>query len=147
MLARMVSLALIALLAGCDRERPVRQYELRGQILAIDAARKEVLIKHENIKGFMPAMTMPFTVKDDQLLSGREPGDLVTATLVVGDTTAHLSAMTRTGHAPLDTPPPVSGSPRVLMPGEQVADALLVDQQDAPRPFSSFKGHRVAITF
>jgi protein SCO1/2 len=33
------------------------------------------------------------------------------------------------------------------MPGEQVADALLVDQQARPRPFSSFRGHRVAITF
>jgi protein SCO1 len=147
MIARMVSLALSALLVACNRQPPTRQYEMSGQILAIDTARKEVLIKHENIKGFMPAMTMPFTVKDDKLLSGREPGDLVTATLVVGETSAHLSALTRTGHAPLDTPPPVSDAPRVLMPGEQVADALLIDQQARPRPFSSFKGHRVAITF
>lgn len=143
----MVSLGLSALLVACNREPPARQYEMTGQILAIDTARKEVLIKHESIKGFMPAMTMPFTVRDDTLLSGREPGDLVTATLVVGETSAHLSSLTRTGHAPLETPPPVSDAPRVLMPAEQVADALLVDQQDKPRPFSSFKGHRVAITF
>ena len=143
----MVSLGLSALLVACNREPPARQYEMTGQILAVDTARKEVLIKHESIKGFMPAMTMPFTVRDDTLLSGREPGDLVTATLVVGETSAHLSSLTRTGHAPLETPPPVSDAPRVLMPGEQVADALLVDQRDKPRPFSSFKGHRVAITF
>jgi protein SCO1/2 len=147
MIARMVSLGLSALLVACNREPPARQYEMTGQILAVDTARKEVLIKHESIKGFMPAMTMPFTVRDDTLLSGREPGDLVTATLVVGETSAHLSSLTRTGHAPLETPPPVSDAPRVLMPGEQVADALLVDQRDKPRPFSSFKGHRVAITF
>jgi len=147
MIARMVSLGLSALLVACNREPPARQYEMTGQILAIDTARKEVLIKHESIKGFMPAMTMPFTVKEDRLLSGREPGDLVTATLVVGETSAHLSSLTRTGHAPLETPPPVSDAPRVLMPGEQAADALLVDQQNKPRPFSSFKGHRVAITF
>ena len=48
----------------------------------------EVVIKHEDIKGFMPGMTMPFTVKDDALLSGKQPGDLVTATLVVGETQA-----------------------------------------------------------
>ena len=147
MIARMVSLALSALLVACNREPPARQYEMTGQILAIDTARKEVLIKHENIRGFMPAMTMPFTVKEDRLLSGREPGDLVTATLVVGETSAHLSSLTRTGHAPLEAPPPVSDAPRVLVPGEQVADALLIDQQDKPRPFSSFKGHRVAVTF
>ncbi|HET9192628.1 MAG TPA: SCO family protein [Vicinamibacterales bacterium] len=144
---RMVSLAAVVLVAACDREPPVRQYELTGQILAVDTARNEVLIKHDNIRNFMPAMTMPFTVKDPSLLSGREPGDLVTATLVVGETSAHLSSLTRTGHAKLETPPVVSDAPRVLMPGEPVADALLVDQQEKARPFSSFKGHRVAITF
>lgn len=138
---------LAALLAACDREPPARQYELTGQILAIDTARNEVLIKHDNIRNFMPAMTMPFTVKDPTLLAGREPGDLVSATLVVGETSAHLSSLTRTGHAKLETPAPVSDSPRVLVPGEPVADALLVDHQEKPRPFSSFKGHRVAITF
>ena len=144
---RMVSLAAVALLVACDREPPARQYELTGQILAIDTTRNEVLIKHDSIRNFMPAMTMPFTVKDPALLSGREPGDLVTAMLVVGETSAHLSSLTRTGHAKLDAPPVVSDAPRVLMPGEPVADALLVDQQEKPRPFSSFKGHRVAITF
>jgi protein SCO1 len=144
---RTVSLAVIALLAACDREPPARQYELTGQILAVDTTRNEVLIKHESIRNFMPAMTMPFTVKDPSLLSGREPGDLITATLVVGETSAHLSSLTRTGHAKLDAPPVVSDAPRVLMPGERVADALLVDQQEKPRPFSSFRGHRVAITF
>lgn len=144
---RMVSLAVVALAVACDREPPTRQYELTGQILAIEPARNEVLIKHDSIKNFMPAMTMPFTVKDPSLLSGREPGDLVTATLVVGETSAHLSSLTRTGHAKLEAPPVVSDAPRILMPGEQVADALLVDQQEKPRPFSSFKGHRVAITF
>jgi protein SCO1/2 len=95
----------------------------------------------------MPAMTMPFTVKDPALLSGKEPGDLVTATLVVGETSAHLSSLTRTGHAKLETPPVVADQPRILMPGEQVADALLVDQQNTSLPFSRFHGHRVALTF
>lgn len=144
---RMVSLAVVALLAACNRQPPARQYELTGQILAIDTARNEVLIKHDNVRNFMPAMTMPFTVKDPSLLSGREPGELITATLVVGETSAHLSSLTRTGYAKLEAPPVVSDSPRVLMPGAPVADALLVDQQERPRPFSSFKGHRVAITF
>ena len=142
-----VTVVVIALAAACNRQPPAREYELQGQILAIEPARNEVLIRHQNIKGFMPGMTMPFTVKDAALLSGKEPGDLVTATLVVGETNAHLSSLTRTGHAKLDAPPAVSAGPRILMAGEQVADALLVDQQDKPRPFSSFKGHRVALTF
>jgi len=143
----MLSLVLAALLAACNREPPARQYQLQGQILAIEPARSEVLIRHGAITGFMPAMTMPFTVKDGGLLSGKEPGDLVTATLVVTDLNAHLSSLTRTGHAPLEVPAAASNAPPILLPGEPVEDALLVDQQGKPRPFSGFKGHRVAITF
>ena len=66
----------------------------------------EVVIKHQDIKGFMPGMTMPFTVKDDALLAGKQPGDLVTATLVVGETQAYLSTLTTTGHEEVTEPPP-----------------------------------------
>jgi len=140
-------LAIVLALSGCGRQLPAREYELKGQILGIEPARNEVLIRHENIKGFMPAMTMPFTVKDAGLLSGKEPGDLVTATLVVTDVNAHLSSLTRTGHAPIEAPAAAANTPHILLPGEPVEDAPLIDQHGKPRPFSGFKGHRVAITF
>jgi protein SCO1/2 len=146
MRARLVSFAVMLLLTGCRQEPPARQYELQGQILGIERSRNEVLIKHDAIKGFMPAMTMPFTVMDAELLSGKQPGDLVTATLVVSDTNAHLSSLTRTGHAPLEAgaaPAPAA----VLVPGDLVPEAHLVDQDGRPRSFSSFRGHRVAVTF
>jgi protein SCO1/2 len=141
------SLAFVVLASACSRQPPARQYELQGQILQVEPARNEVVIKHADIKGFMPGMTMPFKVKDAALLAGKEPGDLVTATLVVGEVDAHLSTLTRTGHAALEAPPPVSDTPQILMPGEPVPDALLVDQDGKPRPFSEFRGHRVALTF
>ena len=146
MRARMVLLAGVVLLVACKSEPPAREYQLQGQILGIETARNEVLIRHGDIKDFMPAMTMPFTVKDAALLSGKQPGDLVTATLVVGDTSAHLSSLTRTGHAPLEAgavPVPAA----VLVPGDIVPDAKLVDQDDQPRQLSTFRGHRVALTF
>jgi protein SCO1 len=147
MRAVIVLAAMLVAVAGCRRQPPSKDYELQGQILAIDTQRNEVLIKHQDIKGFMPGMTMPFKVSEPGMLSGKEPGDLVTATLVVSDLEAHLSALTRTGHAPLETPPVVSDQPRPLAPGEQVPDALLIDQDGMPRPFSRFRGHRVALTF
>jgi protein SCO1 len=143
-----VLLAAVLLATSC-RQPPAatRQYELQGQILAIQPERNEILIKHGDIKGFMPAMTMPFKVKDAAMLTGKQPGDLVTATLVVGEVDAHLASVTKTGQAALEAPPAVSDAPRVLAPGEEVADALLVNQDGTPVPFSSFRGHRVALTF
>jgi len=142
---RLVFPFVIALAAACATEPPAKEYELQGQILGIEPARNEVLIRHGAVSGFMPAMTMPFTVKDPALLSGKQPGDLVTATLVYLGTSAHLSSLTRTGHTPLDAAVP--NTPHILMPGEPVPDAQLIDQLEQPRPFSSFRGHRVALTF
>jgi protein SCO1/2 len=143
----LAALVLSALAVGCGREAETRQYELRGQILAVRPERNEVVIKHEDIKGFMPGMTMPFTVTDAALLTGRQRGDLVTATLVVGETQAYLSTLTVTGHQAVVEAPPPAPAADVLTPGQPVQDAPLVDQDDRPRPFGSFKGHRVALTF
>jgi protein SCO1 len=135
------------MLAGCGRaETPAREYELKGQILAVRPERSEVVIKHEDIKGFMPGMTMPFKVKDGALLQGKDAGDLVTATLVVGEIEAHLRTLEKTGHAPLDTPAPPP-PPDIREPGDVLTDATLVDQNGAPASLSAYRGHRVALTF
>ena len=137
----------ISLAASCNRPSDEgRHYELHGQILAVRPERNEVVIKHGDIKGFMPGMTMPFTVKDPSLLAGKQPGDLVTATLVVGEVQAHLSTLTTTGHAdPAAAAPPPP--PDIKQPGDALADAHLIDQDGAAKTFSSFRGHRVAMTF
>ena len=140
-------LGLIAMTA-CGRapDATARTYELQGQILAVRPERSEVVIKHQDIKGFMPGMTMPFTVKDAALLTGKERGDLVTATLVVGETHAYLTTLTTTGHTDVSEPAPLP-APDILTNGQPVKDAQLVDQDNKARAFSTFKGHRLAVTF
>ena len=132
-----------AISLACSR---AREYELRGQILAVDRGRQEITIKHEDIRGFMPGMTMPFKVRDARLLEGRQVGDLVKATLVVEDTTAYLSSVERTGRAELTEPPP---PPRVdvLERGQPVPDVRLTDEAGTMRTLSDWRGRIVAVTF
>lgn len=139
--------AALLLVAGCGRssEAPAREYELNGQILAVRPERSEVVIKHEDIKGFMPGMTMPFKVKDTSLLDGKQPGDLVTATLVVGEVEAHLRTLDKTGHAAVEAPAPPPSD--IRQPGDVLDDAKFVDQNGSPVSLSSYRGHRVALTF
>jgi protein SCO1/2 len=137
---------LVFAMAGCRSAPPAREFELKGQILGIEPKRNEVTIKHEDIKNFMPGMTMPFRVKDAALLDGKQPGDLVTATLVVGEVEAHLSTLTKTGQAALETTA-AQPAAAVLQPGDQVEDRTLVDQDGEARSFSKWRGHRVALTF
>jgi protein SCO1/2 len=117
-----------------------------GQVIAIAPDHGKVTIKHQDIKGFMPGMTMAFDVRDTAVLGATQPGDLVTATLVVGNTEAHIASLTKTGHAPLDAPPPTA-APVVLPEGAPVADAAFLDQTGRPRTLSDFRGHRLALTF
>jgi protein SCO1/2 len=132
-----------ALLPACSR---ARQYELRGQVLAVDRARQELTIRHEDIRGFMPGMTMPFKVRDPRILDGQEPGDLVRATLVVQDSNAYVSSVARTGHAPLIEAPPAARVD-LLEPGQPVPDVELTDEAGARHTFSEWRGKVVAVTF
>ena len=112
-----ILLALLAVnMLACRQAPPPKQYELTGQILSIKPERNEVVVRHDDIKGFMPAMTMPYKVRDPQLLSGRMAGDLITATLTVEPETAWISAMTATGHAPLPAEQGLHDSEQALYP-------------------------------
>ena len=143
---RFATVLALAALASCRQAPPARQFELVGQILAVSPERNEVTIRHQDVKGFMPGMTMPFTVQDPALLRDRQPGDLVTATLVVEEVKAYLSTLTKTGHEELqETPatPVVKG----LKPGDLVEDSAFLNQDGALASLRDLRGHRVALTF
>ncbi len=146
-----VLLAGLVVAAGCSRAPEVRSYQLQGQVLAVKPETNEILVKHEDIVGFMPAMTMPYTVKDPALLKDRVPGDLITATLQVAPDLAWLSAITKTGSAPLpdDAPTkiPAAAGVHLLEAGDEVPDTTLVDQDDQPLALSAWRGSAVVVTF
>ena len=146
----LVLLAVVTLLAtGCRREPPARQYELTGQVLSVDRGRQEIVIRHEDIKGFMPGMTMPFKTKDPRWLDAARPGDIVTATLVVDEGDAWLSRVAPTGRReplPADASVPRVADPR-LRQGEPVPEASFTDDHGEPFTTASLRGVPWAVTF
>ncbi len=146
-------IATVALSDACANKTDEHSYTLQGQVLSIDAAHKSVTVKHEEIKGFMPAMTMPYEVQDAKTLNTIAPGDLINATLVVFANGAHLTAVNKVGSAPLEKPPAEAPMPtassgfELLKPGEAVPNANFVDQDGNKRAFADFKGSRVVMTF
>ena len=142
------ALVLVAAAAACGPSGPPpREFEIIGQIQAINPGRSDVTIKHQDIKGFMPGMTMTFKASQG-VLDGRQAGDLVTGTLVVGEVDVHISKLTVTGHRELDpnTVLPSDGS-AIIQPGDMVKDATLLDQDGKMRRLSEWRGHRLALTF
>jgi protein SCO1 len=144
------SLTLLTILSflSSSCSAPAREYELKGQILAVDEAQHTLTIRHDDIPGFMPGMTMPFKVRDLALLEGRVPGDLVRATLAVTDTDAYLTSVDRVGHVELTAAEPPPGAPApVAVAGDEAPDAELIDETGRRRRLSEWRGSVVAVTF
>src|SRR5258708_12328282 len=80
-------LALVLIPSACRPRRSAneKRYPLKGKVVAVDKTDRTATIAHEDIAGYMPAMTMPFKIKNDADLEMLKPGDQVTGTLVVDD--------------------------------------------------------------
>jgi protein SCO1/2 len=99
----------------------------------------------------MPAMTMPYKVRDAALLEAIAPGDLINARLIVTSNDAYLSEVRKVGQAPLEAAPAAApqaaSGVELLKPGDAVPDGRFVDQDGKPRTLRSFKGTPVVLTF
>jgi protein SCO1/2 len=144
----------LALLAGaCGGTPDRREYTLQGQVLSVTPDHKEANIKHEDIPGFMSAMTMPYKVQDASEYRDLAPGDLINATLVVVSNDAYLTDVKKVGSAPLEKPPADVAAPsassgfELLKNGEPVPNAPFVDQDGKEIDLASFRGKAVIVTF
>ena len=144
----------LAVLAGaCTPKTDQREFPLQGQVLSVTPNHDQATVNHEEIKGFMAAMTMPYKVHDPKQLDGIAAGDLINATLVVLPSDAYLTDVKKIGQAPLPTAPADAAAPsassgfELLKPGEPVPNARFVDQNGKTRAFSSFRGSPVLMTF
>jgi protein SCO1 len=148
---RLLIAGFVLVAVACSREPDPSTYQLTGQILVVKPETSEVLVKHEDIPGFMPAMTMPYVVNDTALLKDRAPGDLITATLNVGKDRAFLSAITKTGAAPLPddarTTIPTAAGVHILQAGDAVPDTALLDQDGRSITLKDFRGSALAVSF
>jgi protein SCO1/2 len=132
-----------------DQSTDVVTFALRGEVMAIDTARLRIVISHEEIPDYMPAMTMPFKVKDRELLRGLSAGDSVGATLAVSRTESWLESLAplRRGESVSTLSPDQVRLAQVLREGDEVPDVRLVNQDGREIKFSDFRGKSLAVTF
>jgi protein SCO1 len=132
------------LLSGCQSK--TKHYELRGQVLDKDPATNQITVKHGDIPGFMPAMTMSYSVKDQNGFQPVEPGDLITADVIMANNGHEywLENVRITGESGRKTiKPPVHR----LDIGEHVPDLTLVNQDGKSFRLGDFKGKALLLTF
>jgi protein SCO1/2 len=136
-------------LASCQStpEKPGKRYEVRGRVVAVDKAHKQVTLSHEEIKDYMDAMTMPFTVKDAWPLDVAKPGDELKAVLVVTEDSHWLEevVVVQGGGSRKDAPK-IEGS-QVPQPGDAIPNFRLINQDGKPISFTKYRGKALLLTF
>jgi mono/diheme cytochrome c family protein len=60
-----------------------QRYPFKGKVVSVERELRQVIVEHEEIKGYMGAMTMPFPLKDEKALGKIKKDDRIEATLVV----------------------------------------------------------------
>lgn len=162
--ARVVLLAKIALLlcgvAACDRrtestDSTARRYDARGIIRAVAPDRKTIDVEHEDIRGFMPSMTMPFSLHDPKGGSGFKIGDAISFRLTVTDQDSWIDQIKRISVDEVRLPRPTAtpeirstnnASPR-LREGDVMPPFQLIDQDGKRIDMERFRGHPLVLTF
>jgi protein SCO1/2 len=147
-----ITLALLcALLFACQpAKRPEdagRRYEFKGKVVAVDRAQQLVTVSHEEIRGYMDAMTMPFALKDPSIINDISPGDMIQATLVVSSEGALLDdvAITKPAARVPDAEQPKAATEAA--PGDTLPDFSLVNQDGKRISTRQYKGKALLLTF
>jgi protein SCO1/2 len=127
-------------------------YQVKGVVKELKPDGKTVIIKHEEVTNYMPAMTMPFEVKDRKELAGLKPGDEVSFRLLVTEQDAWIEQIARLGTAGPTEAPPEETFRRVrnvepLELGDAIPDYPFTNELGQAFSLGQFKGKALGLTF
>lgn len=132
-------------------------YPLTGEITSVDVTRKILVVRHDEIKGYMPAMTMEFIVSDGDLALAK-PGQRIRAEMIPAkDGDFRLEKIWPDDKSAADT---IAAGARVLREdthtrgrkayrevGETAPDFALYDQEGRVVQGARFRGRQVMLNF
>jgi protein SCO1/2 len=127
-----------------------RRYTLKGKVISVDREKKTATIEHDEVKGLMAGMTMPFAIKADWIWDDLKPGaEISSADLVVDETATPSSWLENIALVLAPNPnlpaPPVDE--RFAQVGKEVPAFSLTNQDGKRISTKDFKGKTWAITF
>jgi protein SCO1/2 len=143
-----LALLLTLPLTACrgTNQTQVRRYHLKGTVVQVDKAQQHLVVNHEEIPGFMGAMTMPYPVVDAQTLEKLSPGDQITADVVVTPSEIHLENVIVVKKSDGKTSP-TGAQLRPSDEGTSVPDFMLVNQDGKRIRLAQYRGKSILLTF
>src|SRR6204780_5113058 len=152
--------ALLSFSAACNRgpspgaanaQSSAKRYAFKGKVLSIDKNARTANIDNEPVAGFMDPMVMPYTIKPPAALDQLQPGDTITADVVVHPNNAQpdnaywLENVKVVAHSQPAADKPTS-SIHIPSPGDQVPDFQLVNQNGQHTSLHQYRGETLLLT-
>jgi Cu/Ag efflux protein CusF len=85
----LAGVAAICIGAGCQSV-PEKHYPIQAEVISVDEPKGLITVKHGEIPGLMPAMTMSYMVAHPLELHTLAAGDKISAELVVSESKGRL---------------------------------------------------------
>ena len=141
-------IALLVFSASCNRSARTqpKRYSLIGTVISVDKNAGTANIDNQPIKGFMEKMVMPYSIRPASVLNQLQPGDLITADVVVEPDKYWLENVKVTGHTQLPAAAKPSASYHVPNPGDDVPDFKLVNQSGKSISLHQYRGETLLLT-
>ena len=129
-----------------------RTFQVKGVVREILHERKKIKITHEDIPGYMEAMTMLLDVKDAKELNGLQAGDSLSFRMLVTEDDGWIDQLKKLAEprTPLPTTEPPLRRVRDVEPlavGDAMTDYAFTNTQGRLVRLSEFKGQAFALTF
>jgi protein SCO1 len=124
-----------------------KRYELKGEVVAVDKVNHQVTVAHQDIKNFMPGMTMPFTLKDEWAYEVLVPGDQITSTLIVDGPRSWLQDVVISKESVYASGTNEGDLRAEAKPGDEVPDYGLVNQNGKTIHIHDYRGKALLLTF
>ena len=126
-----------------------KRYPLKGKVVSVDKAKKKAKIEHEEIPGFMEAMTMDFPIYEDWVWENLAPGAQVHAELVVDSSADEPYWLEKIGIVALPQPgqAEVPLNDKFVQVGKEVPNFNLVNQDGKKFSLNDYRGKALAVTF
>lgn len=128
-----------------------RSFKVRGILHGIDLEQKSITVEHEDIPGFMPAMTMPFYYKDkdEAAMKKISAGSGISFRFVVTEDDSWVSDVKEIPAEKVkrvSAPKPSAAAARVRE-GDRMPEFRLVDQDGKVFTREDLKGRATLVTF
>ena len=127
------------------------EYTVRGVVRQLNPGGASLVVKHEEVPGFMPAMTMPFDVRDTNELTRIKPGDLIQFRMLITTNDGWIDRIqvlgTATNTSADHSPIRFATSVPVLNAGDPLPDYVLTNELGKTIRLSDFRGKVLVFTF